>query len=245
MSSSLMDGRFLADTTIPRRGHEGQGSLGAQAPRSRVGAGRSGIGATSPLALAATSKQYPTLSGRRATAAVRPIPDIRYGRRRTLDGRSPELTWSALHTPNPTLEGGVIGQRLLQIEGLLTRIGELLDDDSLQECTCSVIDHVSVDAVIAWILDKARAKHPDMVLLHGGSPKGAERVAPPVGSIITRSRRSSSRPTGPSMPRPRLQAQRSDARSVARRSRYLLRQPGRKARKLGIPAWCRSAEGAA
>ncbi|MBX3525828.1 MAG: DUF2493 domain-containing protein [Rhodoblastus sp.] len=26
-------------------------------------------------------------------------------------------------------------------------------------------------------LDKAHAKHPDMVLLHGGSPKGAERVA--------------------------------------------------------------------
>lgn len=26
-------------------------------------------------------------------------------------------------------------------------------------------------------LDKARAKHPDMVLIHGGSPKGAERIA--------------------------------------------------------------------
>ena len=26
-------------------------------------------------------------------------------------------------------------------------------------------------------LDRARAKHPDMVLLHGGSPKGAERIA--------------------------------------------------------------------
>ena len=26
-------------------------------------------------------------------------------------------------------------------------------------------------------LDKARARHPDMVLLHGGSPKGAERIA--------------------------------------------------------------------
>ena len=26
-------------------------------------------------------------------------------------------------------------------------------------------------------LDKTRAKHPDMVLLHGGSPKGAERIA--------------------------------------------------------------------
>ena len=27
------------------------------------------------------------------------------------------------------------------------------------------------------MLDKVRAKHPDMVLLHGGSPKGAERIA--------------------------------------------------------------------
>ena len=26
-------------------------------------------------------------------------------------------------------------------------------------------------------LDKAREKHPDMVLLHGGSPRGAERIA--------------------------------------------------------------------
>jgi hypothetical protein len=26
-------------------------------------------------------------------------------------------------------------------------------------------------------LDKVRAKHPDMVLLHGGSPKGADRIA--------------------------------------------------------------------
>jgi hypothetical protein len=34
-------------------------------------------------------------------------------------------------------------------------------------------DHVRI-----WdALDKVRAKHPDMVLLHGGSPKGAERIA--------------------------------------------------------------------
>ena len=30
---------------------------------------------------------------------------------------------------------------------------------------------------ISDTLDKIRAKHPDMVLLHGGSPKGAERIA--------------------------------------------------------------------
>jgi hypothetical protein len=30
----------------------------------------------------------------------------------------------------------------------------------------------------AWeALDKTRAKHPDMVLLHGGSPRRAERIA--------------------------------------------------------------------
>jgi len=27
------------------------------------------------------------------------------------------------------------------------------------------------------VLDKVHANHPDMVLLHGGSPKGAERIA--------------------------------------------------------------------
>jgi hypothetical protein len=37
-------------------------------------------------------------------------------------------------------------------------------------------DFNDVDAIWA-ALDKARAKHPDMVLLHGGSPKGAERIA--------------------------------------------------------------------
>jgi hypothetical protein len=34
-------------------------------------------------------------------------------------------------------------------------------------------DHARIWAV----LDRVRAKHPDMVLLHGGSPKGAERIA--------------------------------------------------------------------
>jgi len=34
-------------------------------------------------------------------------------------------------------------------------------------------DHESIWAA----LDKLRAKHPDMVLLHGGSPRGAERIA--------------------------------------------------------------------
>jgi len=38
------------------------------------------------------------------------------------------------------------------------------------------MDCNDVDAIWA-ALDKVRAKHPDMVLLHGGSPKGAERIA--------------------------------------------------------------------
>jgi hypothetical protein len=34
------------------------------------------------------------------------------------------------------------------------------------------------DHRLIWnVLDRARAKHPDMVLLHGGSPRGAERIA--------------------------------------------------------------------
>jgi hypothetical protein len=34
------------------------------------------------------------------------------------------------------------------------------------------------DVTRIWeVLDKTRAKHPDMVLLHGGSPRGAERIA--------------------------------------------------------------------
>ncbi|MEM9762488.1 MAG: DUF2493 domain-containing protein [Pseudomonadota bacterium] len=36
-----------------------------------------------------------------------------------------------------------------------------------------VINHHAIFSV----LDRARAKHPDMILLHGGSPRGAERIA--------------------------------------------------------------------
>ncbi|MFV3131299.1 DUF2493 domain-containing protein [Niveispirillum sp. KHB5.9] len=36
---------------------------------------------------------------------------------------------------------------------------------------CNDVDRISS------VLDKVHAKHPDMVLLHGGSPKGAERIA--------------------------------------------------------------------
>ncbi len=36
--------------------------------------------------------------------------------------------------------------------------------------------HLALNGVTVK-LDKAREKHPDMVLLHGGSPRGAERIA--------------------------------------------------------------------
>ena len=36
----------------------------------------------------------------------------------------------------------------------------------------------SVDHKLIWAkLDQIRTKHPDMVLMHGGSPKGAEKIA--------------------------------------------------------------------
>jgi YspA, cpYpsA-related SLOG family len=38
------------------------------------------------------------------------------------------------------------------------------------------VDFNDHQAIWDW-LDKVRTKHPDMVLLHGGSPKGAERIA--------------------------------------------------------------------
>ena len=49
-------------------------------------------------------------------------------------------------------------------------------------------------------LDKVRAKHPDMVLIHGGSPKGAELIAAK-WATTARCRRSLSSRTGPGTPR--------------------------------------------
>jgi len=52
-------------------------------------------------------------------------------------------------------------------------------------------DHIRI-----WdALDKISAKYADMVLLHGGSPRGAERIAA-CWPFSGRSRRSSSSPTG-------------------------------------------------
>ena len=89
-------------------------------------------------------------------------------------------------------------------------------------------------------LDKVRAKHPDMVLLHGGSPRGAERIAAcwadnrKVAQVVFK-------PDWTRAPQRRaLQAQRPDARSAADRRRRLprlrhLRQPRRQGPKTRHP----------
>jgi hypothetical protein len=51
-------------------------------------------------------------------------------------------------------------------------------------------------------LDKVHAKYPGMVLLHGGSPKGAD-ASPPSGRATARCRRSPSSRTVPNTPSPR------------------------------------------
>jgi hypothetical protein len=72
-------------------------------------------------------------------------------------------------------------------------------------------------------LDKVRAKHPDMVLLHGGSPRGAERIA----ACWADNRQVPQVVFKPDWTRHRnrrtLQAQRPDARSLADRRRLIPR----------------------
>ena len=89
-------------------------------------------------------------------------------------------------------------------------------------------------------LDQVHAKHPDMVLLHGGSPKGAERIAArwadhrkvPANRLQTGLDQARQGGT--------LQAQRSDARRAADRRHGLLRhrhsgEPGRQGPKARHP----------
>ena len=62
----------------------------------------------------------------------------------------------------------------------------------------------SADHKLIWAkLDQIRAKHPDMVLMHGGSAPKAPKRSPRAGPTHARFRRSPSSPTGPSTPRPR------------------------------------------
>ncbi|MCU4162184.1 DUF2493 domain-containing protein [Acidiphilium sp. AL] len=106
-------------------------------------------------------------------------------------------------------------------------------------------DHQRIWAV----LDKARAKHPDMVLLHGGSPKGAERIAAcwadsrKVAQVVFKPDWAKHRNAAPF----KRNDQMLDALPTG-----LIAFPGSgisanltdKARKLGIPVWRFSEDGA-
>ena len=97
------------------------------------------------------------------------------------------------------------------------------------------------DHQLIWAtLDKVHAKHPDMVLMHGGSPKGAERIA----ACWADNRKVPQIAFKPGLDAARqgraVQAQRPDARRPADRRHRLPghRHPGQSRRqgaKLGIP----------
>jgi hypothetical protein len=99
-------------------------------------------------------------------------------------------------------------------------------------------------------LDKIRAKHPDMVLLHGGSPRGAERIA----ACWADSRKIAQVVFKPDWNRHRKAApfKRNDAMLDALPVGVIV-FPGSgisanladKAKKLGIPVWRFSEDGAA
>ena len=58
------------------------------------------------------------------------------------------------------------------------RIDHILADDHWTVYACGIGSGNGSDHRLIWAkLDQAHAKHPDMVLLHGGSPKGAELIA--------------------------------------------------------------------
>ena len=85
-------------------------------------------------------------------------------------------------------------------------------------------DHAAIWAA----LDRVHGKHPSMVLLHGGSPKGAERIA----ACWADSRKVPQIAFKPAQERCTIQAQRPAAGNAADRRRRLpqlrnQRQPGR------------------
>jgi YspA, cpYpsA-related SLOG family len=99
------------------------------------------------------------------------------------------------------------------------------------------------DVALVWDrLDKVHAKHPDMVLLHGGSPKGAELIA----AKWAANRKVSQIAFKPDWTRHAKAApfKRNDA-MLAQRPIGVMHFPGSgiqdnladKARKLGIPVW--------
>ena len=100
------------------------------------------------------------------------------------------------------------------------------------------------------VLDKARAKHPDMVLLHGGSPKGAERIAAcwadhhKVAQIVFKPDWTKHAKAAP-FKRNDQMLEALPAGLVAFPGSGISANLADKARKLGIPVWRHSAEGAA
>ena len=100
------------------------------------------------------------------------------------------------------------------------------------------------------VLDKARAKHPDMVLLHGGSPKGAERIAAcwadhhKVAQIVFKPDWAKHAKAAP-FKRNDQMLEALPAGLVAFPGSGISANLVDKARKLGIPAWRHSAAGAA
>jgi hypothetical protein len=100
------------------------------------------------------------------------------------------------------------------------------------------------------VLDKARAKHPDMVLLHGGSPKSAERIAAcpadhhKVAQIVFKPDWAKHAKAAP-FKRNDQMLEALPAGLVAFPGSGISANLADKARKLGIPVWRHSAEGGA
>jgi len=100
------------------------------------------------------------------------------------------------------------------------------------------------------VLNKARAKHPDMVLLHGGSPKGAERIAAcwadhhKVAQIVFKPDWTRHAKAAP-FKRNDQMLEVLPAGLVAFPGSGISANLADKARKLGIPVWRFDAEGAA
>ena len=99
-------------------------------------------------------------------------------------------------------------------------------------------------------LDKVRAKHPDMVLLHGGSPRGAERIAAcwadsrKVAQVVFKPDWAKHRNAAPFKRNDQL-LDALPAGLIAFPGSGISANLADKARKLGIPVWRFSGDGAA
>ena len=85
--------------------------------------------------------------------------------RKRIDGQPSHAHWSAMIDSRDFLAANTPGRKRGAARRLAPR------SPSPAGSTSTII------ALIWEKLDKVHAKHPDMVLLHGGSPKGAERIA--------------------------------------------------------------------